>query len=451
MYQVWVVMIRRICLLCLRSKQVLSIQNSDALRRLILVGILVGLAACTPGIWISSTEAPKSQTPTHLETPVPFIASPTLRTPSPKVTPVSSGTTTNEGRKGLSCSQLIDHPSAQTKLEGQLVLKPRLQLPFLLDLSTKTQIPLAEDKGQRNLFDRFAASPDGKWLAYNTYPPDPTAFIQSADGQQKKRFPEPWNDNIAIIGWLDNQQIALLHFTDQSPFSTTVILNPFTGSWNEYRLEDLNNYALSMGARNLYFESSNLMPDPSQRLIVYPQQYDFITLWDKKTERVLATFQDHGHFNHDPLWSIDGADFVMVIVSRSGVDQRMGDFFRVSNQGEVQQITNFKDMLDYVYIKNERRSPDGKQVAFWVRTEPGIGAGKWAVMNLETPTQLFCVEGAEAISIWSSPIWSPDSRYVIVANLDGSRDGPVILMDTQERRATEIAKDAVPFGWLVEP
>ena len=194
------------------------------------------------------------------------------------------------------------------------------------------------------------------------------------------------------------------------------------------------------------------MPDPSQKLIVYPQEYDSITLWDTKTQRVLVSLEDHGHFNHDPLWNLEGTNFVMIVVSRSGIGQRMEDFFRVSSQGETQRITDFNKILDYVYIMNERRSPDGKQVAFWISTEPDLKYGKWAIINLETPSQIFCIEGAEAKNLWTSlPIWSPNSRYVVVSNLDGSRAGPVILMDTLEQSATKIFEDAVPLGWLVKP
>lgn len=419
----------------------------------LLFSIMLGVFACSPGTSTAFPTIHKTQVETNIALPpsmTPSLIIHSTSTPLPSFTPsvVPSQTKTTKVDITSSCLKVMDHVPTQAKLTGQLVLKPRLESPFILDLFTGSKTLLSNKATQETGFDSFATSPDGKWLAYNTYPPNRAVFIQSFDGKQKKRIPEQWGRYITIVGWLDNQQLVLLHSNDPSPFLTTVILNPFTVNWNEYKLEDLNNYALSLGGTHLYFNSSNLMPDPSQNLVVYPQQYNLITLWNIKTRQVVTTLEDHGHFNHDPLWNIDGTDFVIVVSSGGGTQRKM-DWFRVSNQGEVQQITNFKNSFDFASISSESRSPDGKQVAFWISTQPDLAVGEWAVMNLETPSQLRCIEGPPMI--WSSPIWSPDSRYITVANLNGSRNGPVMILDTQERWAAKITQDAVPMGWLITP
>ena len=387
--------------------------------------------------------------------PMPLAAShlptekePTILLPFPSSVPTISSntpirvTTTPKAKSG--CEQLVEKPLSRVQLNGQLVLHP-LQTPtYLLALNTmQTKTPVSEDTHY------LATSPDGKWLAYNTYPPRQKLYLQSADGKQKLQVPVAWQGFFKVSSWLSNQKLVLL--LSEENIVKTLVINPFTGQWSEYNLREFKN-AANTGNGGLFFASSNLMPDPLEQFVVYPQSVDLVTLWDIKNQKALATINDHGGFHHDPLWDQDGANFVIAIGVQGGYKISMQNWFFVTKQGEISQLTHLEDAFDYVLIRGESRSPDGKKVAFWLTSQPNEPyQGQWVVINLDIPTRLLCTDGP-TIGTFYPAVWSPDSRYVVVTDfLSSDQIGPVDLIDTQEKWITKVAQDASVFGWLNQP
>jgi hypothetical protein len=66
-------------------------------------------------------------------------------------------------------------------------------------------------------------------------------------------------------------------------------------------------------------------------------------------------------YNNDPLWSLDGSDFLIM-----GLDEKVNtvEWFQVTRDGTIKQLTHFGENLKDASIGRPSRSPDGRYLAF---------------------------------------------------------------------------------------
>jgi len=329
-------------------------------------------------------------------------------------------------------------------------------VPYILALNTG--IRTDELVPRSEIAWEYFISPDGKWLAYQKE--DTNLFVEPANNiltnSQEGRI--AWrNEQIffRVQGWLNNNSVVLTsrRKVDPETFASTLILNPFDEDEHQFVLENLPDYLhYQPGMSGGYlFAHSNLMPDTSLRRLVYPalsNERFIAVLWDVENQKALANLRyKFDQFYNDPLWSLDGKDFLIM-----GLTEKSVEWFQVTRDGVIRQVTDFGDFQPDVFFTKPSRSWDGRYLAFQVvyNQEKNV---KYLVLDLTSQTlQGFCVASIPLLNgNEQPPIWSPDSRYLVISNVDANSYGDLILVNVEARQAYQIGQDVHARGWIVNP
>lgn len=337
---------------------------------------------------------------------------------------------------------------------------------FIFDLNNGKNTRVLEDASVASMHNVFI-SPNGDSIAYIVYQKstrviwlvvEPVGNLLQNDASQQTQWGK--GTDFQMEGWFTNQTLLITREKTPDSFSSTLIVNPFNREEKEYFLEDLPNfkYFKSGGVGLYHFTNSNLMPDPTLRLVVYPEWlngHDYISLWDVETTRTLARIDDQYAYTGNPLWAQDGSNFLMMASTIHTNARTIFDWFQVGCDGNTRQITHFADLFENNSISNASRSLDGHYLAFKMKTDRvSEEKNRYYILDLQTdPLVLFCVDAMETPSSITEkqPVWSPDSRYVVISNTDENNHGPLLLVDLAERRVYEISKDSNARGWMVKP
>ena len=384
------------------------------------------LASCTgvkttqPSLAVDNTS-----TPIVLPSPIPIIPSPTS----------TARAVTN------SCLEVNVGLPANTRLIGKLVVAA--QHPFLLDLDTGTKKALDDNQGQ------FTVSPDGKWLA-SQYMDENDKFwlmLESTDGIQQK--PIAWKEDwFFLAGWLDNEHVWVNHYTE--PLVTVV--NPFSGAQQELTPDFPMLETISQAGIHYALGANTVLYNSSLEYAIYPRLendgYVYLVLWDRQTNRVLAKIKHSAKsFDYHPIWSPDQTQLYVAAIDKwdeSKPDDFVYDFFSLNKDGQVIQLTDFRAISDNVYIGYSSLSPNGKKIAFWLQL--GSSKEQLAILDLDTKQVTdYCISGSYQNGA-GSPVWSLDSRYLAIQNQYEPNAGQVILIDTKQGWAAQVA-ETIPNGW----
>ncbi|MBN2148097.1 MAG: hypothetical protein JW726_11950 [Anaerolineales bacterium] len=305
----------------------------------------------------------------------------------------------------------------------------------------------------------LSASPDGKWLAYvqlsDSSPTGQWLIVESADRQQQYRIPIQMN--LLYSGsyqWLDNQRLIFTLFEVDGP-CPMVVINPFTGEQIELASDYPDLKRSPAGSQgSMAFNISDVVYDPSLNLAVYPQygygQPSYIVIRDRQSNSVLAKIEDKSIFEHYPLWSPNGTRLAVAVKDQQEGEKSIDEWFLVSREGEVEQATHFGDYFTKATIGPFNKwSPDNQKLAFWLETNTGPCEGaNLAILDIATrQVTNTCVPSELNTYI---PIWSLDSRYIVVIN-ENEDPGQSILIDYEQSRAFDITAYGYPVGWLGLP
>lgn len=311
----------------------------------------------------------------------------------------------------------------------------------------------------------FALSPDGKWLAYELFGENNDLVIEPSENllmnrSQGRIIWRPENP-FQIQGWLSNDSIALRIYRAPDKFASTLIRNPFKEEGHEFFLEDMPNYLYYQPGMSgaMLFASSNLMPDPTLQRVVYPaisdDLYYMAALWDVKNKKVVTSLRLFFDWaDNDPLWSLDGSDFVIMGIDGKGYEE----WFQVTRDGVVKQVTHFGDLLKDYRFGSSSRSPDGRYLAFTLWNEKSTyedSTYKYKYLILDLKSQSLdglCIDTGGKSNPEKTFAWSPDNRYLSITNgTIGKRSAEVILVELEKQEAYNIATDVEAIGWMVKP
>ena len=318
----------------------------------------------------------------------------------------------------------------------------------------------------------LATSPDGEWIAYeldsNVSPTEIWLVVQSADGRQQKKVlrDQSWR-NFGDYVWLDNQHLIFNDFsnppdiqrTQANPAYPVVVVNPFTGE----HIKLASDYpglhlGISGPVGTMAFNYSDVVYDPSSDLVIFPAwggEHNYIVLWDRRSHTVLAKVEDQsGGFGRYPLWSPDATQFAVAVMNAVKDGQAVDEWYRVSREGQVEQLTHFGDYFSSSHIGSASNwSPDGGKLAFWIDLKPSPCSGlRLAILDITTKEVTnTCLPGTLKYAL--PPIWSLDSRYIIIGDYS---DPPLktVLVDAENGKAFDITSligDSRPIGWLASP
>jgi hypothetical protein len=208
----------------------------------------------------------------------------------------------------------------------------------------------------------------------------------------------------------------------------------------------------------MLFAHSNLMPDPTLKRLVYPtihgNDYYRATLWDLENREVVTSLKLYFNWiSNDPLWSLDGSDFVIM-----GMDEKNhAEWFHVTKDGAIRQLTHFGEFLKDARLGSSSRSPDGRYLALellYNLGEDGLyKSRKYFILNLKSQALYsFCIDSGKTSNPAKPLAWSPDSQYLaITEGTHEEKSAVVILVDLEKREAFQIGKDVEAIGWMVKP
>lgn len=279
----------------------------------------------------------------------------------------------------------------------------------------------------------------------------------------------PFDDNWITFGdilWLDNERVVFPVFNEnqmmdsrvysrKAPMST-IVLNTITGE-QQVLLADYPNFAFFEGFSTqlpLHFGNNNVVYHPSLKLVVYPQESDdgdYIALWDRESEQTVAkVLSRRFYFQPSPIWLPNGNAFVVAAFPDK---DRSREWFMVSRDGDVLQLTHFGDLYSqYNFGDVASLSPDGRYLAFGFYIDDQVPVLiELVVLNLQN---LEVVNTCVRLD-YSTIVWSPDSQYLTVQYWEhniAQFHSSFVVLDFKQRWAVNMSTGhdwpAIPRGWL---
>ncbi|HSQ17397.1 MAG TPA: hypothetical protein VLM83_06850, partial [Anaerolineales bacterium] len=318
-------------------------------------------------------------------------------------------------------------------LEGTMVLFRYPREYFLYQSRTGDLLPMVQDDDQS--ITSPIVSPNGMWLAYQRYRPDPHMLIVArADGEPNLIIPME-NDWGMLLHWLDDQNLIMTRWVFPVPLvDSTIILNPFTGERRDLSPDYpdfYDSYPPPFWGED--FLLIRTIYDPTLSRVVYPKYSDpaAAVLWNLETYEVLAYFEDISQYGESPKWSPSGESLAII-----GTEYILGEFrqeiFTISRDGEKRQLTNLAGEYSDARINNYSWSPDGRSIAFWVdRIEFSNRTGYYLmVIDVATGAMTnYCVFGGSEHTSPEAPIWSPSGELLAVEYLRDDGSAIIIVVD----------------------
>ncbi|NLI91925.1 MAG: hypothetical protein GX434_06850 [Peptococcaceae bacterium] len=384
---------------------------------------------------------------------IPNVNAPTLSIASPTVTN-QVPTSTPELRPGISqeCLNISPKPSKDNQRKGKIVFlennKNNKHLLYDLETGKKKDIP--------NVENYLIVSPNQKMFAYEDAQSQ-KLMIFTSDGQLLRSM-ERKKDWGFLGKWQNNEQIIFPKYVDppneEYPHSL-IVLNPFSGE--EQILQPKYPNIENTSYRLEWEGSGTTVYDPMITEVVYPGYIEGkgmgYILFDIKDKTKLTELPS-SVFGNTPKWFLDGSKFI--------VNARGGEFYLITRDGDIKQITHMNPAYDpskndfnyesYFYSL----SPDERYLALWL-TSSLTKDTTLAILNISTGEVTdFCIpHGPDPLVMpyMPIPIWSPDSKAIVVdANYqNGGNGNDVILIDLIEKNAIRIDQNLTPVGWLALP
>lgn len=193
-----------------------------------------------------------------------------------------------------------------------------------------------------------------------------------------------------------------------------------------------------------------------------------LVLWDLPTNREVTRLPAV-YMGSTPQWNRDGSRLLASAVGQADAENdnwyQLGyDLFLLDRNGAVERLT-FLSQTRRAIQNRYSWSSDETQLSFWLFDEAAEPAyqNTFALLDLNTSqiTSL-CTSldnGMDEYGYYRypmpSPIWSPDSRYIMVTSVLGTdRYGAhtrLFIIDLQERLILEVADEVTGLGWFGRP
>jgi hypothetical protein len=437
--------------------------------------------AVTPSPKFSKASASPTKSLTFT-TKIPTTTSSQVWTPTPPPPPATSthpaiptSTSTQTSLPWMmneQCPEILETPPPNYVLSGTLVLQTDWNLDAFLYQPRKT-VHFPHQEGER-LYE-FKVSPDRSHVLYEHASKDfSTDFLVIATAHGQSVWSRNISNNRSIWIWIDNEHLLSFMVLEKDALPQEILVNPFSGDEQEI-IPDFPNFAV----RELSdIEWSGGVPkyDPSMTRAVYPE-CDLecsdklirgepgwpVVLWDIEKKQVLTRLVTMDWFGYTPIWSSDGTQFIMATHFLASMQYaNVKDFYTVSRDGQVKQLTHFVDNYpDMAIYDNYSLSPDGHYLAFWMVAPQGpYDDTRLAVLDTKTGhVTNTCIRGypfmnnAYGPDSVAAPIWSPDNTQVVIVSRDPQDMSQrfVVLVDIEKGFAARILKDVAPAGWMVGP
>jgi hypothetical protein len=319
--------------------------------------------------------------------------------------------------------------------------------PLLIDMETgsKTENLELEKAGY------FLQSPDSTRIGFRNFR-TLNLVLMAADGNP--RVVAPWDKNwLEMASWLDNENLVI-SLKGESNWQTMPpqgIFNTVTGEYQELNRDypDIDYLADAD-----YLWSTSTIYDPTLTRVVYTAYGESamkLVLWDLNNNQELAILESWEYTTEPAMWSPDGQRFITAhAVKEQGSDEWHQEFFSITYDGQIEQLTHFTKYFENPWIGTFTWSPNGQFVAFWFKEFYKDDYETLAVLDIEAKEVInYCIPGDQHTSLAPPPVWSPSSGQLLIKNtLEDGNHSRVILVDIVQEFAALIAENMKPIGWL---
>lgn len=391
------------------------------------------------------------------------ITTPTV-TPSPSSTPAPMATNTSApmatsapefGDLVQFCAEILPAVPEGRFSMGTLVVKSYGEGLTLLNFDQKTQRTIP------GFFTDVSTSPNGKWLSYLSDSPTHNGsdlILESADEQKRVHLEDDWW-NFGPITWLNNKQVLFLTDDEFGAGPQTIAFNPFTGE-QQVLYPDFPDFApfYGSGSLPLYFNTTNVIYDPMLKYAVYPQDADdgyYFALRNLETGQTVAKVLSNGLYEPPPLWLSRGDAFVVAAFPDKDSPR---EWFMVSRDGKVRQLTNFKDLFPAYEISSHASLLFEGYLVFGLshgETPSQVGPMELFMLSLYSlDIYNYCIPFDDQLN----PVWSPFGpygaiRFLAVRYLDPNKKYPsIVVLDIESGWAANVfsddKEDRIPIGWF---
>lgn len=329
----------------------------------------------------------------------------------------------------------------------------------ILDLSSGSKAPFFADRTTRAL--DFSISPDGKWLAYETWQPEENLIVQSLETGEK--FIHPWDFDgsthvASIYGWLNNEQIIIWYFDSEKSNGVT-LYNPFTQNKTMMYTD------FPEVTNQIWFWKSwpsVAIYDPTLSYVTYlrdrggykSEGYQTLVLWDMKQKKELAAIDNFGLTDVHPRWK-KNSQGVYVVKAKVGEGIPPNDeLLYIGVDGNVKQLTTLKEDFPGkgIRIYNPQLSADEKTMAMIVEVrsiENRNRVSSLMFLDIESgKIRDTCIQ-EEAGWSFEDYAWNDNGNllaYVFRDSTDKHRK--LWVFDIEKSQTKMIAEDASIYLWL---
>jgi hypothetical protein len=388
--------------------------------------------------------------------------------PTAKLSTTATPTIPPEAMLALNCLNVNSSLANDQSYSGIIILRNQTN-EDLLSIEVAQSPSVMGKNGNDRLFDPIV-SPSGRLLAYNRVIYDKQGNIVHEElevvdsGGVIRANLSRQADWIAIPGWLDDNRLVITAANSNRKNSgdaiSHLVINPFTKQqetiessppdvydippvpkWNGWHVQVYNS-ALSQIA---YLKLTNGI-------------YWAYALWDIKSSQTLASLETFDN-ERIPVWSPSSQLFVLAGSPIENREWTKNELYTIDRKGAISKLTNLTLYYPNTYIQSYSWSPDGRFIAFWLNNEIQPEQDQWfgtqnlAVLDILTLRVInYCVPGdinTSRFPLVSAPIWSPDSRQLVVENRYDEHASRVILVDITKNYAVQIADNSEPIGWMV--
>ena len=433
-----------------------------------LLILLLSLTSCLPQV------APNGPVVKHQETPIRTPEPTNTIKPSPSAITTVTVTAISSSRLQKNCVSVSSTFDGKA-IEGTAVFLDHLGQSIVLMGENNLRIPENFEGNPRN--SEQSVSPDGNLLIYrqSKYKTAQSKIvIVTSNGQVVHGFPD--QDNwVSGVAWLSDE---FIRYPIQSQTNSEQIklyaLNIQTGQLHELRTDLPNiadNGSPDWGVDSWLIYSGikkgvNIVYDPSLARVVYPRirdQYPFypVSLYDTQNDKELAVLDIASA--GDAKWSSDGKYFSIIGSEQSRLEQ---DIYVVSRDGgQFTPLTSLAKLYPKLIFGSYSWSPNSQKIAFWINADgaENIEENNNSLILLDLATKQMvdlCIKGygqnlpydvnsSVSFMMHGQPVWSPDSKKLLVTNYDADAQKIVdFLIDLENNTAYQVAVDLEPIGWM---
>jgi hypothetical protein len=400
----------------------------------VIILIFSGCSSPTPDvatIVLKSTETaipsfPPTATPTLIPALISSLTPTAQRDSSLKLSTqcVDIQTDINSIQKGSNGTLVIAQDYSTSTLFD------KLRVPYLYEFSTGKKIELP---GAYN----FAVSLDQTRLAYLSHNNALNILNEELEPIKKLEIGDykidKWGENGLFVA--RGNDYAFLELT-------TGEIRPLSRDFpNIYPMEDWKSwYPIA-----IY--------DPTLTRVIYPKLEKLtssIALWDVQKQKELTRVSE-GHAlsilpEMTPTWTADGQDVVLAALvenEASGSIERK--LIKIDRNGTIQLLMNIPQVIGTLRFAI---SPNEESIAFWSPDPSSDMLENLSLYVLDIKQNKLTNYCLVSKFLTVPPIWSEDSKQLVVELYQDNENSDVILLNLEENVAAKIAEDAQPIGWL---